>query len=237
MAIFMDHRGRLAKLHKSRRLTFDQVQSWGLGTIIVSTDPYDVAVPMCVGYVVAGDTYCITRVTNVTPDPMVGYRLTMTLDGDNRTINVISQSVAAYNLVKAQLLLQNPVNIGVDAYRLFASTPLAKDPQLNLGINAGVRLFGDRFDELIQKAYKKAIIPVIGNEMYQELLRLEGRHELADAYDIGRITGYYTAVWNLQIIGEGAIATALLSRAATVRALTGLTENLSYQMAQLTSTS
>jgi hypothetical protein len=236
MAIFMDRRGRLAKLHKSRKLTLNEITEWDLGTIIVSTEPYDVAVPLCVGYVVSGDTYCVARITSVVHDKMVGYRLKMLLEGDSREIHLVAQTRTSYNLIQAQLLLQNPVEIGVDAFRLFTETPLSKDPQFNLGINAGVRLFGEQFDAILARAYKRQIIPMVNNEMYQELMRLERRHVLDDAHSTGLITGYYTAIWNLQLMGEGMIANPLLSRAASIRALAGLSDNFDYQVAQLTGT-
>lgn len=233
MAMFMDKRGQLAKLHKSRSLTFHQIQDWGLGTIIVSTDPDDIAVPLCVGYVVSNGTFCVTRITNVKYDPMVGYRLVMSLDGDQSTINVTGQTPAAHSLIGAELLLKNPTDLGSSAAFQYAHTPLGKDLAFHLGINAGVRLFGDVFDSMLLKASKRSIVPVINNDLYQELMRFEERSKLHDAYHIGRVIGYYTALWNLQLLGEGIVPNAMLSRIVCVRAFSALTESLDYQMAQI----
>lgn len=223
MGIFADKRGLTAKLFKSNNTIFDDVQDWGLGTIIIATGPHDMAIPLCIGYLQLKDgNHVVVRIVDSQKERFGNFRLTLQLDGDGKRISVSVDSKYSSFLVSSGLLLRSSENIRTDAHLLFSISPLITDPWFNLGVNSGIRHLLEKIDERVQQDLKSVQRQTVDRTMLQSLMAISVGKHMADAKSVGAVVGYFSALRNLEIIGENTPLTPELSRMVEVRTISGI---------------
>lgn len=227
MGIFTDKRGLTAKLFKSNTITFDDVQDWGLGTIIIAAGPHDMAMPMCIAYVLLKDgKHVAARIIDSQKETFGNYRLTLQLDGDGKRISVSVDSKYTSFLVSSGLLLKSCVNLRQDTQLLFSLSPLMSDPWFNLGVNTGIRHLLEKLDEQTQQAIRSNQPRTVDRSMLQAFMAISIGKHMVDAQSVGAIVGYFSALRNLEVIGTDMLLRPELSRIVAVRTISGITAAL-----------